>query len=483
MSLLNDTRCRSNNAIVLFVSGSLSGLRIGKCQRPLRLCATYKRDRQHLLMNGKQSNSPSQHNQPAKSLQTANEQLVRVTRKVTSEIWVERLSKIVENRQLFCFPDTWRRSVTVAAACLLLIAAPYSSANALSEAQKLVAEAWRVVDQAYVDKTFNKHDWFAERQRAVKKAYSDVDDGRSAIRTLLAKLDDPYTRLLTPAQHAALRATATGELSGGVGILLSPDSPPRIAAPPDSDTPAAGLNVGDVLVAVDGEDVVDFTPDEVAARIRGIPGTDVTLTLRSETGNVTLRTMTRAALRLKTVSARREGDVGVVKLKGFNERTAEDLREALKTTIGDAKQLVLDLRGNPGGYFAGGVDVARLFLHSGEPIVYVVDRNGITDEMDCYNDGPWADVPLTVVVDENTASASEILAGALLDNKRATLVGTKTFGKGVVQTVTPLSDGGAVSVTIARYETPNKIDINKRGIEPMIRATCGENVLDCVAEK
>ncbi len=474
---------RQNEIMALFVSGPILRSRNVRCQRPLRVCATYERDEQHPAVMQKQPNQCSKQRLSRGETRTANEQLVRLVEQVTSVLSPIRLSQVVEKQEIPGLPEAWRRNLAAAAVCLALFVAPHPSANALSDAQKLVAEAWRVVDQAYVDKTFNKHDWFAERQRAVKKAYADVDDGRSAIRDLLAKLDDPYTRLLTPAQHAALRATATGELSGGVGVLLSPDSPPRIAAPPDEDTPAAGLHVGDVLVAVDGEDVTELTPDEVAARIRGMPGTDVTLTLQSDAGKVSLRTMTRTALRLKTVSARREGDVGVVRLKGFNERTANDVREALTNTVGDAKKVVLDLRGNPGGYFAGGVDVARLFLHSGEPIVYVVDRNGITDEMDCYNDGPWADVPLTVVVDENTASASEILAGALLDNKRATLVGTKTFGKGVVQTVTPLSDGGAVSVTIARYETPNKVDINKRGIEPMVRATCGEDVLECVGER
>lgn len=375
-----------------------------------------------------------------------------------------------------------KRAVLVAAALAAGIMLAPHYANALSEAQKLVAEAWRVVDQAYVDKTYNGHDWFGERQRAVKRAYASTDEGYEAIRRLLGLLDDPYTRLLTPAQYDAISASATGELAGGVGLEFLPtqvDGATRIAHSPENDTPAgraALARTGDALVAVDGEDVSELSPDEVAARVRGRPGTDVTLTLqragRAEDKVVTLR---REALRLRSVVAERRGAVGLVRVRGFNTRTAADVRDALQE-LRDAKALVLDLRNNPGGYFAGGVDAARLFLHSGETIVYTVDRNGIADEIDAIEDGAATETPLFVVVNGNTASASEILAGALKDNARATLVGEKTFGKGVVQTVSPLSDGAAVAVTVARYETPNHININKKGIAPNFETSCREDV-------
>jgi carboxyl-terminal processing protease len=130
------------------------------------------------------------------------------------------------------------------------------------------------------------------------------------------------------------------------------------------------------------------------------------------------------------------------------------------------------LRNNPGGYFPAGVDVARLFLKGSRPIVYVVDKNGIQDEIDSGGDGLILNEPLVVLVNKATASASEILAGALQDSGRAKLVGQQTFGKGVVQTVTPLSDGSGLAVTVARYETPAHKNINKIGITPDVKSDC-----------
>lgn len=379
------------------------------------------------------------------------------------------------------------RALIAAAALSAAVAFWPPGAHALSEAQKLVAEAWRVVDNAYVDRTYNGHDWFGERQRAVKRAYASTDEGYEAIRRLLALLDDPYTRLLTPAQYDAISASATGELAGGVGLEFLPklvNGATCVAHTPVPGTPAADVAVtaGDALVAVDGEDVRTLAPDEVAARVRGAPGSQVTLTLnRAGRPDDVVVTLRRAALKLRSVDAERRGDVGVLRVTSFNARTAADARDALQT-MGDAKCVVLDLRNNPGGYFAGGVDAARLFLHAGDAIVYTVDRNGVAEEIEAVDDGSAADVQLYVVVNGNTASASEILAGALKDNGRATLVGEKTFGKGVVQTVSPLSDGAAVAVTVARYETPKHIDINKKGIVPNVERACAEDVdvLSCL---
>lgn len=375
------------------------------------------------------------------------------------------------------------RRFVAAAACGAVLISP-QVAFGLSEPQKLVAEAWRVVDQAYVDRTYNGHDWFKERQKAVKRAYADTDEGYEAIRMLLSLLNDPYTRFLTPAQHDAVRATATGELAGGVGLVFAPaadsDGYTHIAVAPDSDTPAGSsgaFHAGGVLTAVDGEDIQGLSPDDVAARVRGTPGTSVTLTVDGRAV-----TMKREALKLRSVVSELHDSVGLIRVRGFNERTADDIgsaASALRTK--GARALVLDLRGNPGGYFSGGVDAARLFLHEGTRIVNVVNRNGVVENIDALADGALMDTPLALVVDGNTASASEILAGALHDNGRAMLVGERTYGKGVVQTVTPLSDGAAVAVTIAKYITPSGADINKKGIVPDVVAKCGaEDAIVCV---
>lgn len=361
----------------------------------------------------------------------------------------------------------------------LLITQSPLPAIALSEPQKLVAEAWRVVDQSYVDRTFNHTDWFSVRMKAVKRAYASVDDGHKAIRDMLALLQDPYTRFLSPQQFSSLTSSATGEVAG-VGVEMFParvDDTLKVTSPID-DSPAerAGVRASDVIILIDGEATGGLTPDEAAARIRGRPGTSVSLTVVHDEGHGKEESfqMIRESLKLKSVKAKMlEPHELYVKIKQFNSSTAGDMRETLTKFQGERiDKVVLDLRNNPGGYFPAGVDVARLFMKSGTPIVYVMDKHGIADEIDTVVDGLLVDQPMVVLVNKATASASEILAGALKDNMRAKLVGQQTFGKGVVQTVTQLSDGSGLAVTIARYETPNHNDINQIGISPDVNSNC-----------
>jgi carboxyl-terminal processing protease len=372
------------------------------------------------------------------------------------------------------------RAVSVLAAALLCFAAvPGDAAVALTEPQKLVAEAWRVVDQSYVDRTFNNHDWFKVRMKAVKRAYASVDEGYGAIRDLLALLEDPYTRFLTPNQYGSLTSAASGDLAG-VGVELLPsrveDKLMITSALENSPAARAGVCSNDVISTIDGEETSLLTPDEAAARIRGKPGTALQLALIRDRGRgeeyvVDLK---REALKLKSVRHEMlQPSIGYAKIKQFNSSTADDMRVALEDLRAQkAKRYILDLRNNPGGYFPAGVDVARLFFKGGKPIVYVVDKNGIQDEIDSAVDGPVTDEPLVVLVNRATASASEILAGALQDSGRAKLVGQQTFGKGVVQTITQLSDGSGLAVTIARYETPAHRNINKIGIAPDVTSDC-----------
>lgn len=364
-----------------------------------------------------------------------------------------------------------------AAGLLLLVVHP-SITPALSDAQKLIAEAWRVVDQSYVDRTFNNNDWFSVRMKTVKRQYPTVEDAYPAIRNMFALLADPYTRFLTPQQYSSLTSSATGEFAG-VGVEMFParvDDALKVSSPLD-DSPAAraGIRPLDVIRYIDGEDASPLTPDEAAARIRGKPGTSLLLTIVHDDGAGREETvkLVREALKLRTVNVSTlPGETALVRIKQFNSTTADDLRDALAKRSAPPRRVVIDLRNNPGGYFPGGIDVARLFIKKQTPIVFVVDKNGIQDEVDTVDDGSYADVPLVVLVDKGTASASEILAGALKDNGRAKLVGEKTFGKGVVQTVSQLSDGSGVAVTVARYETPAHRDINKIGIAPDVVAEC-----------
>lgn len=389
--------------------------------------------------------------------------------------------------------DDMRTQFAAAVAGVLLCfnGMPVTAVNALSEPQKLVAEAWRIVDQSYVDRSFNNHDWFKVRMKAVKRAYADVDEGYSAIRNMLSLLEDPYTRFLTPNQYASLTSSASGDLAG-VGVEMFPtrvDDKLMITSTVDN-SPAerSGIRSNDIITLIDGEDVSELSPDEAAARIRGNPGTSVQLELRRDkgTGEEYVVDMKRESLKLKSVKHEMlKPAVGYVRIKAFNSSTADDVKVALEDLRAQkASKYVLDLRNNPGGYFPAGVDVARLFFKGEKPIVFVVDKNGIQDEIDSASDGMIRDEPLVVLVNKATASASEILAGALQDSGRAKLVGQQTFGKGVVQTLTQLSDGSGIAVTIARYETPAHRNINKVGITPDVKTECAPDteVLMCVPD-
>lgn len=389
-------------------------------------------------------------------------------------------------------PELHTVAATAVASLLICFGTvPSDTAFALTEPQKLVAEAWRIVDQSYVDRTFNNHDWFKVRMRAVKRAYASVDEGYGAIRDLLALLEDPYTRFLTPNQYESLTSSASGDLVG-VGVELFPsrvdDKLTITSAVDNSPAERNGVRSNDIIDTIDGEDTAQLTPDEAAARIRGKPGTTVQLALIRDrgAGEEYVIDLKRESLKLKSVKHEMlQPSLGYVKIKQFNSSTADDMRTALKDLRAqEAKRYILDLRNNPGGYFPAGVDVARLFYKGGKPIVYVVDKNGIQDEIDSAVDGLASDEPLIVLVNKATASASEILAGALQDSGRAKLVGQQTFGKGVVQTLTQLSDGSGIAVTIARYETPAHRDINKIGIAPDYKSDCEPDAaaLTCVPD-
>lgn len=373
---------------------------------------------------------------------------------------------------------------------LLVLSNPMPSLP-LSDAQRLVAEAWRLVHNVYVDKTFNNLDWFSVRMKAVKRKYASINDAYSAISDMLALLADPYTRFLTPQQYASLTSTATGEVAG-VGVEMFPariDNHLKVASPIDGSPAArAGIRSYDIIQSINGEPTSGLTPDEAATKIRGKPGTSVNLTIVHQSKNGSESSveetvkLKREALKLQTVSVVPLIDnTLLVRIKQFNFATANDLRDALYSQM-PIGRLILDLRNNPGGFFPAGVDVARLFFRAETPIVYVVDKNSIEIKTDTISDGDFWGVPMVVLVNNATASASELLTGALKDNHRASIVGERTFGKAVVQTVLHLSDGSGLAVTVARYETPAHKNINKVGILPDFSKPCSldADVLTCI---
>jgi carboxyl-terminal processing protease len=368
--------------------------------------------------------------------------------------------------------------------------------------QRFVAEAWRTVDNAYIDRTFNHQNWFKLRQDAVSKKYDTMEEARSEVESMLGSLGDRYTRYLPPAKYDSIVNAATGNLYGvGVELALSKDGDRVVAADVEPTGPAmrGGLRPGDVFLEVDGVRFDDgkATPDDVALVVRGPEGSKVGVVAQRE-GKTIDFILTREPIKITSVrgyvgeKAGVPGKVGVVRIKNFSGTTAD----TVKSEIEDLKKkgatsFVLDLRGNPGGLLPGGVDTASLFLEADKAVVFVVNKKGEVDAQRTLADGIDLTSHLVLLVDHNTASAAEVMTAGLKENGRAVVAGEKTFGKGIVQTIRQLESGdgekyGGVAVTIARYETPEHHDINRQGIPVDVDASvdCGkEDALTCLPKE
>lgn len=347
------------------------------------------------------------------------------------------------------------------------------AADAFTEEQKLLSEVWRIVDRAYVDDTFNQQNWWFVRQRSLRQPLGNREETYTAIQQMLASLNDPFTRLLKPEQYRSLQTNTSGELTG-VGLQITQDNEKgdlRVIAPIEgSPADRAGLRPHDRILKINGMSTVNLTLDEAAERMRGPIGSQVTLTIAREAEDLQDVLLVRDRITLNPVYAelRPQPDgsaVGYVRLNQFNANATMEVAHAVSQLEEEgADAYVLDLRNNPGGLLQAGIEIARLWLDEGT-IVYTVNRHGIQDSFSA-NGHALTDDPLVVLVNQGTASASEILSGALQDNGRAQLVGERTFGKGLIQSLFNLSDGSGLAVTIARYETPDHHDINRQGIEP-----------------
>lgn len=349
-----------------------------------------------------------------------------------------------------------------------------SPAAALTEEQRLVSEVWRIVDRAYVDDTFNHQNWWLVRQKALQQPLSSREQAYSTIQKMLASLDDPFTRLLKPDQYRSLQTNTSGELTG-VGLQITQDNHTgelRVIAPIEgSPAEQAGIRSRDRILKINGVSTLNLTLDEAAERMRGPLGSQVTLTIAHEgVQEAEDIQVVRDRISLNPVYADLRllpdgTNLGYLRLTQFNANATAEVAHALSHLEDQgATAYILDLRGNPGGLLQAGIDIARLWLQEGT-VVYTVNRHGIQDSFTA-NGQALTDDPLVVLVNQATASASEILAGALQDNRRALLVGEKTFGKGLIQSLFNLSDGSGLAVTIAKYETPNHRDINRQGIVP-----------------
>lgn len=316
----------------------------------------------------------------------------------------------------------------------------------------------------------------AQTIERVRREYVDQVDERqlieSAIRGMLGELD-AHSRYLDPQQYEDIRIATTGNYSG-IGLDLSLDDGRIMVVSPLDDAPAAraGILPGDVVVSVDDVPVDLANIDATVNRMRGEPGTEVTLdVLRGVTEDPMHFALQRAEIQVKTVRASYLGNgFAYVRLSSFSDTTAADLDAAARSLAEEAERnlrgLVLDLRNNPGGVLGAAVDVADLFLEEGLIVRGTGRIRQARFEQRANPGGTLEQVPLSVIVNAGSASASEIVAGAIKDHNRGRLVGERTYGKGSVQTVLPLGEGSAIKLTTSRYLTPSGRSINGTGIEP-----------------
>ncbi|MGD1864402.1 MAG: carboxyl-terminal processing protease CtpC [Phormidesmis sp.] len=337
--------------------------------------------------------------------------------------------------------------------------------------KELVDEVWQLIDHEYVDESFNSLDWNSVRSDYLGRNYTDQEEAYVAVREMLEQLDDPYTRFMDPEEFRNMQIDTSGELTG-VGIQISQDEETNeiVVVSPIEDTPAfeAGLISGDVIKFIDGQSTEGMELSDAVSLIRGPVNSSVTLSVSRE-GEPLDFDLLRARIEIHpvrySVETGDEGPVGYIRLTQFSANAATEMQDAIQALEErDVTGYVLDLRSNPGGLLFSSIEIAEMWIEEGT-IVSTVDRDEVSDEEIAHNKS-LTNQPLVVLVDGGSASASEILSGALQDNDRAVLVGTQTFGKGLVQSVRGLADGSGVAVTIAKYLTPSGRDINKLGIEP-----------------
>ncbi|GCL34982.1 carboxyl-terminal protease [Sphaerospermopsis reniformis] len=340
--------------------------------------------------------------------------------------------------------------------------------------KELVDEVWQIVYRQYVDGTFNQVDWQAVRKEYLSKSYSNQQEAYTSIREMLKKLEDPYTRFMDPEEFKSMQVDTSGELTG-IGITISQDEKTKelVVISPIEDTPAfkVGILAKDVILEIDGKSTKGMDTNQAVSLIRGEAGTQVRLKILRN-GQQKIFDITRARIEIHPVKFAEKpspaGNIGYIRLNQFSANAGKEMRDAInKLEAKNVTGYILDLRGNPGGLLFSSIEISRMWLDKGT-IVSTIDRQG-EQEREIARGRALTNKPLVVLVDKGSASASEILSGALQDNKRATIVGTQTFGKGLVQSVRPLEDGSGLAVTIAKYHTPSGKDINKHGIDPDIK--------------
>ncbi len=341
-------------------------------------------------------------------------------------------------------------------------------------------------------KTYHMLELFADVLDTVDRQYvTPVDDKKlieAALDGMLTSLD-PHSGYLAPDAFADMQDQTRGEY-GGLGIeITQEDGVIKVISPIDGGPAArAGVQAGDYITAVDGQSIIGLSVNDAVKHMRGTPGEAVTISVAREKADSFDVKLIREIIKPKSVTARMEGDYGYVRLSGFNEKATDEVSAAikdLKAKNPGMKGLVFDLRNNPGGLLDQAVGVSDLFLEGGE---VVSQRGRDPRDIERYNARPGdvtGGLPMVVLVNSGTASAAEIVSGALQDHHRAAIVGLTSFGKGSVQTVIPLRNGadGALKLTTARYYTPSGRSIQKTGIEPDLEVAASREQAEIIANR
>ena len=350
----------------------------------------------------------------------------------------------------------------------------FKPAFALNDGQLLVIEAWNLVNEGYLaPQKFDEIQWRKLRQKALEKPINNSQQAYAAIEAMLLPLGDPYTRLLRPEDYEAMKKSNIGSEINGVGLQLGArkEDGEIVVISPLEGSPAAdaGIRSGTILKKVNGQSPKQLGLEATAEKLRGQTGTQVVVELQQPDLEMEEISLERRSVDLRPVRTKRirneSHTLGYLRITQFSEGVPDQVKEALEElSVKEIDGLILDLRNNSGGLVSSGLAVADDFL-SDQPIVETKKRDGINDPIHSGIDTLY-DGPMVTLVNGGTASASEILAGALQDNKRSELIGNKTFGKGLIQSLTNLSDGSGLAVSVASYLTPSGRDIQNLGIDP-----------------
>ena len=334
--------------------------------------------------------------------------------------------------------------------------------------QKLFDNSWKVIRDNYYDAELNEQDWNHWKLHYHGQIKTD-EDAKVAIDTMLASLNDPYSRYMSRSEYLEQNNSINSKITG-IGVNIASVAGKVHIVNVMEGTPAqfANLLPKDIIIAIDGKEVNGLSLSEVANLVKGPENSFVNITIMRNNDKLTKRVM-RKEIKIKTVkSSVLAKNIGYIQITSFiGSTTPNEFLEALEKTK-NTQGLILDLRGNTGGLLPNAVFIANLFIPKGN-IVSIVGRNGYKYDINAQDTEFGVKKPTIVLVDGNSASASEILSGALKDYNKAKLLGTKTYGKGMVQKIIPMPNETGLNLTVAKYLTPNGTDINKKGITPDIK--------------